>query len=507
MYGTDVASALHSSTNLQDRPWNDGIDVQRVFPRVPSSPSTKSVDSPAQSALRRLSSRQATGTDIDAHKLRRMSTALSATLNVFKSRPPRKKRGSVDYSVGQQDELSSNKQKSYRKKCSHLDAESKLTDGPTGHKTLFGWPTPSSITLRRASLFRVSNLPRSSMSASLSCEDDDRVRDADALPSELLAFYSSLADEDEKLRTFDHTQPTTPLQAISTGDINESNINARRHSGLAATAVTFADVFVAPGTFTISSKPRKESLAAAGQPARRISVVQFRSRNSIHEVVWREDETSSGSSLGISPQTSSSLQSQKSKISSPKSETRAAQNARLTTIRNTPVTSSKSDQPSTTMFQWTWSKEYERRDRRSCIASASNPELARPQDCSNVLHIHRRSVSDSQEILSFPPLRDRSSTLEWCRAPPVDLNDPLAGQVTGSTTEENIPTLEHDASSSSEQVEVGHMKNDLVMLRENFHGRRVSSHVHAPARIGPSGRVGSSIGSSSHVRVLHPHRV
>ena len=505
----DAAGALYSSDNLKNHPQSDRIDVQQALPGVSSTLSNDSGDSPARTALRRLSQRQPTGADTDAHKLRRMSTALSATFSVFKSRPSAKEIDSAGHTSRRHNRTFSNSKKPFRKNPSHRDTSSKLADSSAGHKTLFGWPTPSSITLRKASIARVSSLPRTSMSASITCEDDDRMRDVDAPPSELLAFYSSLADEDSTLRTFDHVQQIAPMQAASisrTRSQFEPSTDSRRHSGLAATIITFADVHVAPRTFTVSPKPRKESLAAAGQPARRISVVQFRSRNSVHEVVWREDETSSGSSLGTSLQTSASPQSHKSKASSPQMETTPAQYARLATIHNIPVTPGTIDQPSGTLFQWSWSKDNERKDRRPYLvrmASASNPELARRQNCSNVLHTHRRSVSDSQEILSFPPLRDRSSTLEWCRAPPVDLNDPLAG----SATEENVPTLERHTGTLSEQTEIGQAKSDLVMLQEGFRGRRASSHPYAPARIGASGRVGSSIGSSSHVRMMHSHKV
>ena len=70
----------------------------------------------------------------------------------------------------------------------------------------------------------------------------------------------------------------------------------RRCSFPAEAALTFADVHVAPGSFAVEPRSRRASLNPA-ECLRRISVVHFRSHNSFHEVIWREDETTSGGSL------------------------------------------------------------------------------------------------------------------------------------------------------------------------------------------------------------------
>ena len=43
-------------------------------------------------------------------------------------------------------------------------------------------------------------------------------------------------------------------------------------------------------------------------------------------------------------------------------------------------------------------------------------------------------------------------------------------------------------------------------MEESFGGRRLSALPYAPPRVGPSSRVGSSVGASFHVRFLPGHR-
>lgn len=92
----------------------------------------------------------------------------------------------------------------------------------------------------------------------------------------------------------------------------------------------------------------------------------------------------------------------------------------------------------------------------------------------------------------------------------MDLNDPLAGQGQRCQTQENdeIGILGLDMFGNRDDRD-GAGGGGLELASENVAGipRRLSSHPHphAPARLGPSGRVGSSLGTSSHVRVLHGH--
>ena len=71
--------------------------------------------------------------------------------------------------------------------------------------------------------------------------------------------------------------------------------DSRRQSVVADPAVTFADVHIAPGTFIVYNMPSRASLALPDAP-QRVSAIQFRSRNSVHEIIWKEDDDATSTS-------------------------------------------------------------------------------------------------------------------------------------------------------------------------------------------------------------------
>lgn len=383
------------------------------------------------------------------------------------------------------------------------------------------------------------------MSASLSHEDE-YLRPADAPKSELLAFYSTSSDGITRSASSVFPSPGAIASPLTLTGETSSKLEIhpyeskpppsvhlpryRRHSVLASNALTFTDIHIAPGTFLVDPKSRRHSLVVAEQSPRRISVVRFRSRISVHEIIWREDETTSDSSLTSSSRTSASpqrnMQSLQSAEPSPEAEEGPKQkHAAINNYYHIPsvaASSSIAERSQVGLFQWSWGKPAasssiaaeaanERKNNRPNLqrmASTSNPDFTRLRRPSGqyAVETHRRSIS---EILSFPPLRERSSTLEWRRAPLVDLNDPLAGQGLCSQMQENdeigVLGLNHFGNAGDKDRAGG---GGLELASENVAGnlRRLSSHPHAPARLGPSGKVGSSLGTSSHVRVLHGHK-
>jgi len=480
-------------------------------------------ESPAVNALRSLSQPQPKISEFESQKLRRMSSALANSFNFLKSKSPTTNSAVTSRSISPKWDLTSGKRSTHKRSLAFRDSDRRRPTFREG-KAASGRITPSSIILRKASNGNLATLPESSMNALLSHEDEN-LRCSEAPASELLAFYSSKTNETSILISSGFPSPGAQ-ETSSDSERRPSKTTcppsvhfpkARRQSVLAANTLTFTDVHIAPGTFTMDSRSRQQSLAVAKTPPRRISVVQFRSRDSVHEIIWREDETTSGSSLSSSSRTSPSPprggQSLRSAEPSPEAEEGQTKEAQSSSMPIVPVPSSMIEQTQVGLFQWSWAKTaalsdaaMQAKERKgSCpdliqLESASNPDSSRTRRSSNpyaVIESHTRSVSEIQNMQSFPPLRDRSSTLEWQKAPLVDISEPLAGRGEGSGPNP-VARIFVQTQAERESVDLG--------LRKSFSGRRSSSHPYAPARNGLSGRVGSSIGSCSHVRVRNGHK-
>lgn len=127
---------------------------------------------------------------------------------------------------------------------------------------------------------------------------------------ELVAFYSEHSQEvvsQGNPSLSDVGTMASPMvgQKLNPRGRADSVKFTNQYGEIANCAITFADVHVAPGTFSVDSLSRKASMATDDIP-QRMSTVQFRSRNSVHEIIWREDETVSGSSISCSSNGSSS---------------------------------------------------------------------------------------------------------------------------------------------------------------------------------------------------------
>ncbi|KAL6718538.1 hypothetical protein ACLMJK_004630 [Lecanora helva] len=479
------------------------------------------IDSPAMTALRRVSQPQI-DTQPGLQGLRRMSTALANTMQFLKSRTssdvrdvsPRRRRGS-------------HKKRSSRKS---LGGDLPIKQMMGDQSSL---ATPSSITLRKASNARVLSLPRSSMSASL-VHEDERLRSQDAPASELLAFYSanptqqSQVELSHKRSAGVSDQSVLQVQEPIYSANEESDYKApassanplvpRRNSGLAATILTFTDVHLAPGTFAVEWKPPDLSSAAADRSPRRISVVQFRSRNSVHEVVWREDETTSGSSLNSTSRTSQSPPQGAEQIPSDSPEVARSGEQNMSTPFHSASVSSAVREPQSNLFQWSWTKSgglpvatsqgSEREDvRRPSLmrtASASNPDLNSAWSFPSTRNLHGRSVSENQDILSFPPLRDRKSTLEWCTPPKVDPDKVDQAHPHSAQAESSSASSSSSDGGPSDPKALTVEKSPVQ--RERSPTKRANSHPYAIKRLGRYGSMGSSLGASAHVRVARSQK-
>lgn len=475
--------------------------------------------------------------------LRRMSTALSSTFNFLTSRASTMKPSRKAQTKPEGNQTVNTSQ---RKQSSYQDSDRRrLTFRENkGLSGMLG--TPATITLRKASNVYAPSPVLSSMAASIANEDI-RKTTPEAPASELLAFYSTptiMIRGVKSVSTFINasqssntakgsSSPESSLQPVQMRSMSIAKFNpkpnVRRYSDPAEATLTFADVHVASGSFAVEPNSRKASLIP-GEAFRRISVVHFRSRTSVHEIIWREDETISGSSLSSGSRNSASPQPQDdaSRSRAPSPEAGSIQqeengiDLQYESLSSSPSASSGLGRPQNRFFQWSWGHpSTARKDTHtetdapkeplglSHVKSTSDPSIAdlrtspEPYDPGPI----RSSTCEEYEVTdiqSFPPLRSRSSTSEWCRAPLVDLNDPLAGRAQQYIEKET--TYFVGSGLGFYQVPSGSVVLESEQLREHTAGRRLSSYPHVPPRIGPSGRMGSSIGSSSHMRVLQGHR-
>ena len=535
---------VHGSQKSTDY---DNPHVQTSPTLVSSGTAIDESDSPAVNALRSLSFRAPVRSDPQG--LRRVSTALANTLNVFKPNPTVSFAAVPSHQASKKAEEASRRSSAHSKSLAYQDINHRRPTFKDGKDVSRALETPATITLRKASNVYATSPIKTSMGASLIREHDCK-RAADAPASELLAFYSSPAlengpplrdipsPESAEAPTSLRRQPTIKSEAESqcvrkrsksVSPFNDIS-NARRCSTQAEATLTFADVHVALGSFAIRPKSRKQSLVPA-EFSRRISTVHFRSHNSTHEVIWREDETTSDSSLTASSRASQRAGHSFRSTPSPESEGSPTRKPALkeketrTLLPMVPESVSKFTKMPDNIFRWTWgtssaSVEGTRSsvdaksdtlgqgaqatglpaDTKSdpmgqvLVTSTSDPGVGSLQQSSDQQESRsqRPSASKLLSVQSFPALRPRSSTAEWRKAPLVDPNDPLAGQATQyqSLKITHSAGLGADAESSITRPK----ERRSSQLHNTGLSRRWSSN--------PQASVGSMIGASSHKRVV-----
>ena len=282
--------------------------------------------------------------------------------------------------------------------------------------------------------------------------------------------------------------------------------NGRSRSSAAGITVTLSDVHVAPGTFCADPNFSK-AWTVSHASSRRVSVVQFRSRNSVHEIVWREDESTSesGSSKVDSPRRDN-LQSRTASMAFASQHQCSPKRSRATSLKHNVFPGLDVGAYfgiDENMFQWSWGKPSQSLaspDMENAPQDAESEQGARPTD-EKPLFIRavtrqdrRSSVSARGSVHSFPPLGERKSTAEWRQAPLVDINDPTAGRQPQLQAQDK---RDFDGPATEMQAAV----MNWAATQRGIKTRKLSTHPHAPARVGESGRIGSSIGSSSHQKV------
>ena len=292
------------------------------------------------------------------------------------------------------------------------------------------------------------------------------------------------------------------------------------YSSPAESTLTFTDVHTAPGSFAVESRSRETSLSPS-ESFRRISVVHFRSRNSVHEVIWREDEATSGSSFASD---SSSPPNQESRAKSPTLCSQGHSGPVLVEqgddggLRITSFPNKGEINPEESLFQWSWSgppastKNF--KPTETSIDEQSGDAV--PNGGINGALTHRRNLfsplcskpssSELREARSSQQLRKRSSTSEWRQVLLEGPEDHISSH-SPHCQEQNNTYFAGAGAGIPRMPTFGAvvMNPGSERVHGTFNGRRMSSHPHTPPRAGSRGSTGSRIGASSHVRIQSMH--
>lgn len=517
---------LKLNTNIPLNP-QDTSEFDRI--RVPAwstfnvpGSENRDVESPAVNALRSLS--QPLTPDTGSRTLRRMSTALAATFGFLT--PGKDTMDSSKTSCKRS--TASQEESRHRNNFSERSCPSRRTTfkGPKGATTTL--ETPATITLRKASNMFMPSPVTSSLSASI-INGDVYKPDPLAPTSELLAFYATPVIARERPQRLSGPSPKNPnpssrvqvdtfwnQEAISRSKHKKSISMAQFndidcYSSPAESTLTFTDVHTAPGSFAVESRSRKTSLSFP-ESIRRISVVHFRSRNSVHEVIWREDEATSGSSFASD---SSSPPNQESRAKSPTlcpqghSAPILVEQGDDAGLRITSFPDKTEINPEVSLTHWSWSgPPASAKNVKATGTSINEPSGdAVPKGGTSGAPTNRRS--SSSPLCSKPSAselreaRKRSSTSEWRR----DLVEGSEGPIWSHSPRSQEQSNTYFAGAGAGIPRMPTFGTVIIATGSErghgtFTGRRMNPHPHTLPRAGLKGSIGSSIGASSHVRII-----
>lgn len=511
-------------------------------------------DSPAVNALQSISAKVPKVSN--SQGLQRVSTVLANTINLLRPNPTVSFANAPSHKASKKAEEASRRSSAHSQSLAYRDINHRrptIKDSRDVGRTL---GTPATITLRKASNVYATGPITTSMSASLTREELHK-RAVNTPASELLAFYSSSTPERSPPRSDQSSpgsadgpkslmeQPKPPFEIEAQSFRRQSKSisqfsntpNARRCSMPAEAALTFADVHVAPGSFAVEPNSERQPLVPT-EFSRRISTVQFRSRNSVHEVIWREDETTSDSSLTASSGASQHVGHTFRSTPSPEGEGTSIQEPAMTSEETksgfpgvTEPVSNLTRMPDN-LFRWAWGSSaasVEGTPRAVCsksdpldqvavataqaadtrgdpfgqvpVISLSDPGFTSLQlSDQQSSRSFRTSFSKLPSAQCFPPYFPSSPPAVLRKPTVVDLSDPLAARVAQYPVQTN-------AHSTGQEADVGNCskvsEEGQSLQIHGAGGRRWSSGPHAVARPGPVSRVGSSIGTSSRKRISH----
>ena len=351
--------------------------------------------------------------------------------------------------------------------------------------------TPASITVRKASAaFPISQLSNNTMQGIVSNdmeEQPDHEHLQLAPPNvELIAFYSEHRPQLTRLHS--NSGGAAPAEQCDVSIKNPAPKSSsfycgHRQSEIADIALTFADVHVAPGS------SRRGSLALR-DVAQRVSAVQFRSRNSVHETVWREDEMASISSVSCSTHGSSSPeQSAQFQTISPlqsDAEVSSGRFSRSSTQHSTGIPFIEPEHPLSSgptqaqIFSFPWGNNSK---------AALDPKAKGDVEGSKKSSPGIRSNSSAHVSFS-PPMQDCQSSTKWDREPVFGAGSPFDGREEATSPLENQRIRSKKSSSSKH--------SSKASGEGSFTGRRASALPCGSPRLWEAGMPGSHLGISSH---------
>ena len=519
-------SQLSSERSLSSTP----LRVHRVSTRENVAIPAEDTDSPAVKYLRRLSYPGGKPDTSDSNSFRRLSRILTSALGTNRPRLVNTGNKALTNNVDPDpEEAFVSRRSTEGVQVDYYDDDCKEPAEDEASSGINGLEIPATITLRKASAALVSHTvpetsqrpfsrPGNPYRPATSNESKPPFPELVAFRSTLLAGSDTRSTPSETTTDQENTVTTVSSNSQRRADkeklkalISLDELKPRPRSNTAGTALTMSDVFVAPGTFAVGTKSRNMSVGS-GQLSRRLSVVQFRSRNSVHEIIWREDESSSAScsSKNASPHSAEPL-SPATSIGNQEAP-RSSKMPRVQSFRHNGLPGpalGPSYEIDESMFQWSWGRQspFEGVQRDDNVSQLLDPHRG-PFTSSTysdtsisdkhsrrspvARRSHRRSVSGGGSVVSFPPLLERHCTADWQKLPLVNINEPAAGRA------QRDPSL--SAGQGADIMTEGEQSLGELEQHET-RTRRYSSGSYVPARTGESGRVGSSIGCSSRQRI------
>lgn len=456
--GTNLAPlpACLGTVQAQERPrvlhLRDSIeclppDAKVTFPPAPLVIPEDSA-SPAVNALRRLSRTPSQPQDVGTGfvYLHRFSRALTGSLGSvynFKDAPP-----------------SISKVNENAEFLAAIGAHSADFDYGTGHHGHVAFEqdglsevraTPATIILRKASA-AIAYQPRSTTAPTTASTSSKLFRSFESPfhpltpTSSLLAFDSTRIQKQSRpisstvaaVKESDQAspQPDPPVRRLSLASdylpphkkarsmtlLGNRTVN-RRQSVTAEAALTTTEFFPCPGT--LISPCSKPNLLSPEQALVRTSVVQFASRNSVHEIIWRENETSS-SGTSPSPLSPTNKGTPSPKDTSPIKEPSESTDQDPFATLNAEIQTALDETPSLVLGRSVPPSPAQREAQEGFFAWSW--ENSPPPVMKSTFRLGKASSFSGVAAEPFAPFGDRRSTSEWRKKPLVDLHESVAGR-------------------------------------------------------------------------------
>lgn len=318
-----------------------------------------------------------------------------------------------------------------------------------------------------------------------------------------------------------------------TSGVNTVKQCVPRRSVVAETVTTYADVHVAP-TIVASNVIQQESALPVEQ-LRRTSAMQIRSRSSVHEIIWKDDYSSSNKSstgnktpmrslhimrtqsdpvrdgtcrgLGSNPECDTdrklSLTAESPHVRSPSLGGEFAVEFETGNFRPGHITQK--------LFEWNWNHKSQQDNTKGCamLSFEARRTSAAPEGDdgpANLLPPEAPAfLSEFESVETSPPLPDRHPTVDWQALPLTNPKNPRAGptgtdQATGEVISPSYILYNRNPMVTGRRRSSAPKIGRTYMIEGSRRQSYVRNHPYAPPRVGDDSVAGSAIGSSSRMR-------